>query len=197
MPGAPTRASAGFFAAGDLTTMSILKRLFGARDDRVALRPLYATIVERGRDPAWYAQGGVPDTLDGRFDMVATMLSLVLIRLEREGDPGRLPSTLLTEIFVEDMDGQLRQLGIGDIIVGKHIGKMMAALGGRLGAYREAGAGETGLEDALIRNLWRGAPGADARPSFVAQSVGRFERDLARVTMEDILAGDLPGLVYA
>jgi len=93
MPGAPTRASAGFFAAGDLTTMSILKRLFGARDDRVALRPLYATIVERGRDPAWYAQGGVPDTLDGRFDMVATMLSLVLIRLEREGDPGRLPST--------------------------------------------------------------------------------------------------------
>jgi len=81
--------------------------------------------------------------------------------------------------------------------VGKHIGKMMAALGGRLGAYREAGAGETGLEDALIRNLWRGAPGADARPSFVAQSVGRFERDLARVTMEDILAGDLPGLVYA
>src|SRR3546814_14845384 len=64
-------------------------------------------------------------------------------------------SVWLTELFVDDMDGQLRQIGIGDMIVGKHIGRMMSALGGRLSAYRSGlGAGES-LEDALVRNLYR------------------------------------------
>jgi cytochrome b pre-mRNA-processing protein 3 len=60
---------------------------------------------------------------------------------------------LLTELFVEDMDGQLRESGVGDIVVGKHIGKLMASLGGRLGAYRTALAGESAFAEALQRNV--------------------------------------------
>ena len=78
----------------------------------------------------------MPDTLDGRFDMIAAILALVLLRLEAEGEAGRGPSVLLTEIFIDDMDGTLRQIGIGDYVVGKHVGRMMGALGGRLAAFR-------------------------------------------------------------
>ena len=93
--------------------------------------PLYAAIVAQARAPDWYVAGAVPDTIDGRFDMVATVLALVLLRLEAE-PAGLAASARLTEQFVTDMDGQLREIGIGDVVVGKHMGRMMGALGGRL-----------------------------------------------------------------
>lgn len=149
--------------------MNFLKTLFGiGPDPREVLIPLYNSVVTEARDPVWYAEMGVPDTLDGRFDMVAAILSLVIVRAEAEGDAGREPSARLTEVFIDDMDGQLRQLGIGDVVVGKHIGNMIAAMGGRLTAYREAIGQGAALEEALIRNLWRGEPGPDARPALVA-----------------------------
>src|SRR3546814_20475584 len=72
------------------------------------------------------------------------------------------------------MDGQLRQIGIGDMIVGKHIGRMMSALGGRLSAYRSGlGAGES-LEDALVRNLYRGNAPAPDQLEHVANGLRTF-----------------------
>ena len=116
--------------------VNLLSRLFGTADPRAALRQLWHRSLEISREWEWYAQCGVADTVAGRFDMITAVLSLVLLRLEAAG---RTPETaLLTELFVEDMDGQLRESGVGDIVVGKHIGKLMATLGGRLGAYREA-----------------------------------------------------------
>src|SRR3546814_18976680 len=90
--------------------MSILRRLFSNDDPRDALRPLYSAIVARGREPHWYAQGGVADTLDGRFDMITAILCLVLLRLEGAPET-KQQSVWLTELFVDDMDGQLRQSG--------------------------------------------------------------------------------------
>jgi cytochrome b pre-mRNA-processing protein 3 len=130
-------------------------RRWRGRGQRAALMPLYRTVVATARRPIWYRAGGVPDTREGRFDMIAAILSLVLLRLEREGDEGRAPAAFLAELFVDDMDGQLRQQGVGDIVVGKHIGKMMGALGGRLGAFREALAGSGDLDAAVARNLLR------------------------------------------
>ena len=105
---------------------TLFKRLLGGRRDARPLVPLYDAIVRAARQPHWYVEGQVPDTLDGRFDMVSTMLSLVLLRLEALGEPAREPSARLTELFVTDMDGQLRQHGIGDLVVGKHVGRMMS-----------------------------------------------------------------------
>ena len=79
--------------------MGVWDRLFG-RKDRDALTPLYNAVVAEARRPDWYLAGKVPDTLDGRFDMVAAVLSLVLLRLEEEGEAGRAPSAFLTESFV-------------------------------------------------------------------------------------------------
>ncbi|WP_342249689.1 ubiquinol-cytochrome C chaperone family protein [Sphingomonas sp. OTU376] len=168
--------------------MRLLKRLFQA-PDRGTAPLLYAAIVARGRQPHWYEAGAVPDTIDGRFDMIAAVMSLVLLRLEQ--DEAAVPfSTHLTEVFIDDMDGQLRQIGIGDIVVGKHVGKMMGMLGGRLGAYRTALADDT-LGDALVRNLYRGeAPGPQAL-AHVENELRALHAKLGDTPIATLLAGDL------
>ena len=170
--------------------MGVWDRLFG-RKDRDALTPLYNAVVIEARRPDWYLAGKVPDTLDGRFDMVAAVLSLVLLRLEDEGEPGRAPSAFLTEIFVEDMDGQLRERGIGDIVVGKHIGRMMGALGGRLGALGEAFAGGD-LNGAIERNIYRGAVPSESARAAVGNALIDLRQRLAAMPAADLIAGEWP-----
>ncbi|GAA0305560.1 ubiquinol-cytochrome C chaperone family protein [Sphingomonas oligophenolica] len=168
--------------------MHWIAKLFGSRDETAL--PLYEAIVAQARAPHWYEAGAVPDSIDGRFDMVATILALVLLRLE--GDPaGAAPSASLTERFVDDMDGQLREIGIGDVVVGKHIGKMMSMLGGRLGAYREGLAGGD-LDAALIRNLYRGAAPAAGALSHVSESLLAFRDALSAMPTGAVIEGKLP-----
>lgn len=168
--------------------MQWIAKLFGSRDEETL--PLYEAIVARARLPHWYEAGAVPDTIDGRFDMVATILAFVLLRLEQ--DPVAAgPSAKLTERFVEDMDGQLREIGIGDIVVGKHIGKMMSLLGGRLGAYREATTAEA-LDAALVRNLYRGTAPDAAALAHARDSLLALRQSLAAASIGSLLAGTLP-----
>ena len=172
---------------------ALLSRLFGERKERARLDPLYRAIVAAGRDPSWYREGGVPDTVDGRFDMISSLLALVLIRLEREGDRARTDSVLLTESFIDDMDSSLRQIGIGDFVVGKHVGRLMGALGGRLDAFRTALA-DGDLKDAVRRNIFRDAPPSSEAVDFVASSLARFHRGIDALSLEQMLGGELPAL---
>lgn len=170
--------------------MSLLKRLFGLRPNpREQLRPLWHRCVIVSREPRWYADLGVADTVPGRFDMITLILSLVLLRMEK--DPESIPdSTLLTELFVDDMDGQLRETGVGDVVVGKHMGKLMASLGGRLGALRDALAQEDdeGLKDALSRNITLNA-NADAGP--LAAAIREFYNHLIALPQAEIRQGHI------
>jgi len=172
--------------------VSFLSRLFNRNSGRDALAPLYAAIVAEARNPYWYIEGGVADTIDGRFDMVAAILSIALVRLEREGQDGAAKAALLTESFIDDMDGQLRQEGIGDVVVGKHIGRMMSALGGRLTAYREALTGKSDLIEALTRNLYRSAPPSQNAVANAATRMRAIAEAAEAVTMDALLAGALP-----
>ncbi|CAM3095025.1 Ubiquinol-cytochrome c chaperone domain-containing protein [Sphingomonas antarctica] len=165
--------------------MSLWRRLIG-KDGRDDWRPLYAAIVAEARRPEWYKGAAVPDTVEGRFDMVALVMSLVMIRLEREAAWGREASARLTEVFVEDMDGTMRQWGVGDVVVGKRVGGMMGALGGRLGAYRS-----TDRRGALIRNLYRGEAPAPAALAVAEAMVGALEGGLAIVPRDALQAGRL------
>ena len=171
--------------------MSFFQRIFGESKQREPLQPLYQAIVAKGREAAWYRDGQVPDTLDGRFDMIAAILSLVLLRLERDGEATRDQSILLTEIFIRDMDGTLRQLGVGDYVVGKHVGRMMGALGGRLTALRAARAAGS-LDAAVARNVFHEAPPSEAALAVVAGGLERFAAALDAVPLTDLLAGRLP-----
>jgi len=172
--------------------VSFLQRLFGRTDRRRAYDPLYRAIVAAARDPGWYRDGQVPDTVDGRFDLVTAVTALVLLRLEAEGEAGREPSVLLTEVFIEDMDSSLRQIGIGDYVVGKHVGRMMGALGGRLTALRAARAGEDSFAAAARRNLFHDSPPSEAALAWVAGRLERLSGRLDAQPVATLLAGEIP-----
>ena len=167
--------------------MSLLSRIFGKPvDDRAHVRPLWHRIVEVAREPKWYAELGVADTVAGRFDAVTLVLALVLLRMERE-EALIAPSVRLTELFVDDMDGQLRQSGVGDLIVGKRMGKLMAVLGGRLGALRDAlPQGQAAVAEVVTRNVTL-VEGVDS--AAVAAEAVALARHLDALSGHDVLAG--------
>lgn len=172
--------------------MTLLSRLFGTRQDpREALHPLWHRVVELAREKHWYAERGVADTVEGRFDMITAVLAMVLLRMEREEELVT-PSVYLTELFVEDMDGQLRESGIGDVVVGKHVGRLVSAMGGRLGAYRDALAteGDAALAAAAARNV---NLLEDADGTKVAAGLRALAQRLAALDSQSLLAGEIGG----
>ena len=169
--------------------VSLLSRIFARRDDgRGALRPLWHRTVEIAREPRWYAQYGIADTVAGRFDAVTLVLSLVLLRMERV-EALIAPSIRLTELFVDDMDGQLREAGIGDLVVGKKVGRLMSVLGGRLGAIREAlPQGREALAAVVARNVSLTERGSAEE---VAAAMIALAGTIGGLTDTQILAGEI------
>ncbi|WP_447765639.1 ubiquinol-cytochrome C chaperone family protein [Sphingopyxis panaciterrae] len=173
--------------------MFSIRKLFKSEPDpREARRPLWNAVVAVARQPRWYEEGGVPDTLDGRFDMVSLILALVLHRIDE--DPAAVRAGVeLTELFVSDMDGQMRQIGFGDMVVGKQIGRMVGALGGRLGAYKAADGSEE-LRAALVRNLWRGQMPGEGHLDYVMTAVAAQRAALGAMRVAELIVADrLPG----
>ena len=134
--------------------MSFLSRLLGTGPDpREAVRPLWHRVVELAREPSYYSDCHVADSVGGRFDLITAILCVVMVRVE--ASELRSESALLAELFVEDMDAQLRELGVNDVVVGKRVGKLMSVLGGRLGAYRGplTDKDQARLVEAVSRNV--------------------------------------------
>jgi cytochrome b pre-mRNA-processing protein 3 len=156
--------------------------------------PLYEAIVAAGRDPFWYREALVPDTVDGRFDMIAALTSIMLVRLEAEQDEqATLASVMLTELFIEDMDESLRQIGIGDYVVGKHVGRMVGALGGRLAAFRQASQ-DRSFDAPVRRNIYHEAPPSEEVVAVAAARLERFDAALASFAVDQLIEGNLPPL---
>lgn len=165
----------------------LYRRFMPDRADRAALTPLWHRIVAIAREPGWYTKGGLADTVPGRFDAITLILALVMLRLER--DPALVPaSARLTELFVADMEGQLRESGLGDPTVGKQISKLMSALAGRIGALREGlnAADPQVLVDAVTRNA---SLAETADPAFIAAELRVFARQLDGLSDLDLLSG--------
>ncbi len=179
-------------AKGSGIRAGLLSRFASRPRDRDRLLPLYHAVVALGRDPIWYREGQVPDTVSGRFDMIAAILSVVLVRLESEpGEDARQDSVYLTELFVEDMDESLHQIGIGDYAVGKHVGRMMSALGGRITAFRQA-AQDRDFAGPVERNIYHDTPPSADVLTQVASRFERFEEGLRATPAAELIAGKLP-----
>ncbi|MGB7407745.1 MAG: ubiquinol-cytochrome C chaperone family protein [Pontixanthobacter sp.] len=119
--------------------MSFLSKLFGTGSDpKEGVRPLWHAIVSEARNPVWYRECGAADTKEGRFDMITNITAMVMLRMDHADDEMLTTSARLTELFAEDMEGQLRETGLGDPTLGKKMSVMMAALNGRIAAYRTA-----------------------------------------------------------
>jgi cytochrome b pre-mRNA-processing protein 3 len=172
--------------------MSFLKSLFGnkAPDPNEALRPLYLAVIAKGRELHWYEQGGVKDNLDGRFDMISSILALVLLRMENMPDLAQ-QAAWLTEIFVEDMDAQMREAGIGDVIIAKDMGKVMSALGGRIGAFRGAFNDSAQLDEAVTRNIYGSEEVSENAKAHVIAGFGDFWRKLQSCDADALLSGQI------
>ena len=111
---------------------------FSRRPMLADARPLYAALVAEARRPRWYREAGAEDSIDGRFAVLATIMALTDIRLGEGGEEAAALSPRLTEIFVDDMDSQLRQSGLGDPTLGKQVRAMIGMLARRIDSWRAA-----------------------------------------------------------
>ena len=130
---------------------------------------LYGSAVTAARDPYLYATLGVPDTLDGRFDAIGLYVFLTIRRLNAAPDPGPALAQGVFDAMFLDMDTNLREMGVGDMSVGKRNRAMWEAFHGRSAAYSAAWEDAAGLAAALARNLWRGAEPPAAAPAALAR----------------------------
>lgn len=153
---------------------------------------LYGAIVAQARQPAFYAALSVPDTVDGRFDMMILHAVLVFRRLQGEGKEAAVASQAVFDLFFRDMDASLREMGISDNRVPKKVRKMAEAFYGRANAYGEAlDAGNAeDLAAALGRNIFTEAPNPEAC-GRLAIYMADASRTLAELPLEDVMAAKL------
>ena len=144
-----------------------------------SIASLYGAIVAQARAPAFYVECGVPDTLEGRFDLLVLHLVLVLRRLSRAGagERGREFGQQLFDAFCRDLDGNLREMGVGDLTVPKRMRGFGGAFYGRQTAYLAALEADNlaDFENALSRNILQ-AEGIDHRAACLA----RYARAVAQ-----------------
>ena len=134
----------------------MILRLFQSGSDQRSIRDLYGMIVAQARTAAFYDGYGVPDTLEGRFDLIVLHLVLVLDRLGRVNGAARGFGQKLFDAFCRDLDANLREMGVGDLAVPKRMQAFAEAFYGRQAAYLAAldAVDERVFEKALARNIF-------------------------------------------
>jgi len=151
--------------------------------------PLYGAIVAEARRPDWYGDAQVPDTLDGRFAVLTSLLALADIRLERGADEARALGPRLMEAFIADMDPQMREAGFGDPSLGKQVRKMVGSLACKVDRWRLAVEAVEPWEDVAGTSLYQEAPAdASAAETGIAATRSWWER-LQRAGDSALIAG--------
>jgi len=167
----------------------MLRFLFGGLTDRQKpAQALFDRVVEEARQPHWYMEGQVPDTLEGRFAMLATICALAIVRLEAQQDSGH-GSAALTERFIEAMDAEHRQMGMNDPALGKRVRKLVGALARRTGQWRQAVCEEADWSSVTRSSVYRNEqPWAEA-VACTAEALRRIWDHLERATNEELREG--------
>jgi cytochrome b pre-mRNA-processing protein 3 len=144
---------------------------------------LYGTIVAQARAPVFYQNYGVPDTVNGRFEMIVLHAVLLLHRLNAASDPIRRLGQAIFDMFCSDMDGNLRELGVGDLAVPRTMRRIGEAFYGRQQAYEAALAAPEvqQLAAALARNVF-----GMSEPGAGAERLAAYAREAVRdLTAQD------------
>jgi cytochrome b pre-mRNA-processing protein 3 len=173
--------------------------LFGLKGLRRANRheragfALYAAAVAAARERYLYESLGVPDTLDGRFDLVSLYAFLLIHRLRELPASGPTLAQAVFDAMFADMDMNLRELGVSDLSVGKRVRAMWEAFHGRANAYAAAlaTAGQPALAATLARNVWRGAPPSEGAPASLARLVKAQTAYLATQEADMLASGEV------
>ncbi len=172
-----------------VAAVSFWRRVLEPRRDERA-QALYAALVEQARRPEFYLGCGVPDTVDGRFEMIALHAFLLLRRLKRDRQQTADLAQAVFDLMFTDMDENLREMGTGDQGVGKRVKAMAAALYGRIKAYENGLAGG-GLDQALRRNLFGAATPEATDVARLARYLRREAAALDAADLDQLLAGQV------
>ena len=151
---------------------------------------LFDAATAIAREPHWYVEGKVPDTIDGRFGVLSTIIALILVRLEADGEQGDLVSVALTERFIEVMESEHRELGLGDPTLGKTVRKLVGSLARRTDRWRSATTGAADWTDTARESLHKGDASADAL-QHASASLKRLWSGLERAGVEEIDVGKI------
>jgi len=181
----------------------VLSRLFKAkRPGEAVAASLYRSVVAQARQPVFYADFGVPDSVDGRFELLALHMFFVLHRLKSGDAAAAELAQVLFDTMFGDMDQTLREMGAGDLGVGKRVRAMAEGLYGRMAAYEAGLAGDDAtLAAALRRNLYGTVQGAGPSDDVVSKlciylraAVRHFGgQDQTRIAQGEITFPDVPG----
>jgi cytochrome b pre-mRNA-processing protein 3 len=170
----------------------LLDRLFRPRPARAIGQTLYQRVVDQSRTPALYADIGAPDTVEGRFEIYTLHVVLLLERLRGHGEQAAEVSQALFDTYVKSLDDALREMGVGDLSVGKKMRKLGEALFGRAKSYEAAfqalPATEL-LEALLVRTIFADADAAGA-PRLTAYVTAQ-RAHLASQDLERLVAGEV------
>jgi len=153
-------------------------QLFAPRAVNSTFDALYGAIVAQARLPSFYLTYGVPDTVEGRFDMIVLHLILLFHRLTREPEQSRGLGQGVFDLFCRDMDHNLREMGVGDLSVPKEMRRLAEAFYGRAGAYEQAlgSSDDALLAAALAKNVLTEI----GSPSSKALRLAAYTREAAR-----------------
>lgn len=169
-----------------------MRRLFDSRPQEETARCLYAGIVAQARRPEFFLACGLPDTVDGRFDLVVLHVFLVMHRLKRDRAQTADLSQALCDAFFQDMDESLRRMGAGDMGVGRRIKAMAEGFYGRIMAYEQALAeGRDALEGCVRRNLYGAVPAEREQVRAVALYIADEVAALAGQGLERLVRGEV------
>ena len=174
---------------GPAVNLGALKRLFSGPQTPAAAWELYRAAVAAARRPAVMLALGVPDTLDGRFELVTLHVALLLRRVQRAPALADLGQGLV-DLFVDDMDRNLREMGAGDLSVGKKVKRMASAFYGRLDAYSEGLDRGGDLAAAAGRNLYGTLEAAPGQAERAAAYIRAVEAALAAQEDDRLAAGE-------
>lgn len=134
-------------------------------------QPLFDSVVTEARRPHWYSEGEVPDSIDGRFAMLATVCAILIVRLEAGSGDGDAASAALTERFIEAMDAEHRELGLNDPGLGRRVRKLVASLERRVDEWRDAIHGENDWDETVVSSVYRGEPPKDEALTHCSRSL--------------------------
>ena len=166
--------------------------LFRTIPVREAAELAYRRVVEQARHPGFYSECGVPDTVDGRFELICLHAFLYLHRLKREQPQAAPLGQRFFDTMFADFDRSLREMGTGDLSVGREIKGMAEAFYGRVGAYEQGLAGDDSvLQPALARNLFGTAPPTEPRLEAMALYARREAARLDQQDAAELLAGQI------
>jgi cytochrome b pre-mRNA-processing protein 3 len=168
-PRGPSHRQAPAVKFQDPAIVLFLKRLFQTPRFEAEARALYRQIGERARRPILFTLYGVPDTIDGRFEMLCLHAYALFHGLKGKGADAEAFSQAVYDAMFADLDGSLRELGAADIGVGKRIKAMTEALNGRIQAYdRGFATSDAELEQAIRRNVYGTATPTDDQVRWMA-----------------------------